>query len=211
MNTDTTNILEKPAAKRGIVSERILRVLLNHPDKKLTKYRISKLAKANISWVIEFLRILEKEKLVDGTKVKDYKGLIMYWHTKRIRPEYREYMIQKPLDLLKDMDLRYALTTYYAENLIQKYLFVSRFDFYISASDVEQWHNHLSAKGLVGKGNVRVLVDDENVFYNSSEREGLKVVSVPQLIIDLLEEGGPGAEAAKMLIKKESEHAISRI
>lgn len=60
----------------------------------------------------------------------------------------------------------------------------------------------LSDNGLVGKGNVRTLVDDEHVFYNAHTVKNINVVSTPQLILDLLIEGGPSAEAAEMLLGK---------
>ncbi|KEQ56872.1 hypothetical protein SCCGRSA3_02018 [Marine Group I thaumarchaeote SCGC RSA3] len=196
--------------KRGQVRERIFRVLLNHADEKLTKYRISKESEANIAWVIKTLRKLEKMGIVKSTEVRDYRKLIHHWRKLRTTPDKREYMVQNPLDLLKSAKLKYALTTYAAENLIQKYLFPSRIDFYIDPKDKVKWHNILSQEGLVGKGNTRVLIGDTHVFYNLSEKEGLKTVSVPQLVVDLLREGGPCAEAAEMLIEKEEEQLVHR-
>jgi hypothetical protein len=201
MYKNDTNILSN-TAKRGSVRERILRVLLNHHRERLTKYRITKLAKANISWVIEFLRSLEKHGLVEGTSVKDYHGLIKMWNGIRVEPEVREYMVRDILDLLKKTDMKYALTTYAAENLVQKYLFPSRTDFYIKSEDLKRWHGLLAANGLVGKGNVKVLITDEHVFYNSSVRDGMNVVSIPQLIVDLMVEGAVCGESADMLLKK---------
>ncbi len=209
MHITAANTSEKPAARRGYVRERILRVLLNNPKEKLTKYRIVKMTDANISWVIEFLRKLERDGLVEGTKVKDYRGLITMWKDIRMEPEAREYMVRDMMDFLKKTDMKYALTTYSAENLVQKYLFTSRIDFYIMPEDRQKWHEELSKKGLVGKGNVRVLTTDKHVFYNSFVREGLTVVSIPQLIVDLMVEGLVGVEAAEMLLKKE-EDVVSR-
>lgn len=214
MDINNTNMLANPAPKRGQVKERILRVLLNQANdqsEKLTKYKIVKLAKANISWVIELLKKLEKQGLVDGTRVKDYHGLITMWKNIRIRPDVREYMVRDILDLLRKTDMKYALTTYAAENLVQKYLFTSRIDFYIQPNDLHKWHNMLSEKGLVGKGNVRLLLTDEHVFYNSSVRDGLTVVSIPQLIVDLMAEGAVGGEAADMLLEKEMKHHVPRL
>jgi hypothetical protein len=210
MYKNDTNILSN-TAKRGSVRERILRVLLNHHRERLTKYRITKLAKANISWVIEFLRSLEKHGLVEGTSVKDYHGLIKMWNGIRVEPEVREYMVRDILDLLKKTDMKYALTTYAAENLVQKYLFPSRTDFYIKSEDLKRWHGLLAANGLVGKGNVKVLITDEHVFYNSSVRDGMNVVSIPQLIVDLMVEGAVCGEAADMLLKKEMNDSVSRL
>lgn len=196
--------------KRGYVREKILRVILNHPQQNLTKYRIVKNSGANISWVIEFLKKLEKMGLVEGTKVKDYRKLVLFWRNLRKRPEFREYMVKKPLELLKKTDLQYALTTYQAENFVQQYLFPSRTDFYIDPKDRERWHRVLTEEGLAGKGNTRVLIEDIHVFYNTSNKNGLSIVSIPQLIVDLLEEGGPCTEAAEMLMKKEEERFVSR-
>ena len=111
-------------------------------------------------------------------------------------------MLKDPLEFLKHSHLSYALTTYQAENLVQNYLFPSRVDIYIKEIDWEQWHDILSKKGLVGKGNVRLILSDEHVFYNSFEKDGLKIVSMPQLIIDLMNEGGVCVEAAELLVKR---------
>jgi len=194
--------------KRGFVRERITRILLNNPGGDLTKYRIAKLAKAAYSWTHDFLRELENDGLVEKTMVTDYGGLVSLWRGFRMVPDRREYMVQSPLEILRSAGLRYALTTYAAENLVQGHLFPSRIDFYIDPEDKARWHALLSREGLVGKGNTRVLIGDAHVFYNLSEREGLRTVSVPQLVVDLLGERGPCAEAAEMLIEKEEEQLV---
>ena len=195
----------KMPEKRGLVRERIIRILLNSPSGNLTKYRIAKLAEASYSWVYDFLNELENNNLIKNTRVLNYSELVLLWKKFQIVPNKREYMIKNPFEILKSTKLKYALTTYVAENLVQKYLFPSRIDFYIDPKDKIKWHNILSQEGLVGKGNTRVLIGDTHVFYNLSEKEGLKTVSIPQLIVDLLLERGPCAEAAEMLIEKEEE------
>ena len=196
--------------KRGLIRERIVRILLNSPSGNLTKYRVAKLAGGAYSWVHDFLKDLEGKGLIKKTKVVNYRKLIFLWKEFRIIPDKREYMIKNPLEILKSARLKYALTTYAAENLVQKYLFPSRIDFYIESKDKKKWHHIMSHEGLVGKGNTRMLIGDTHVFYNLAEKEGLKTVSIPQLIVDLLWEGGPCAEAAEMLIEKEEEQIISR-
>lgn len=190
--------------KRGTIRERVLRILLNNPSGNLTKYRMAKEAGGTYPWVHDFLKELEQDRLVEGTAVRDYKELISRWQRWRLEPETREYMLRKPLAVFGKVDLPYALTTYQAENLVQNYLFPSRIDFYIKRPDLGRWHGALKAEGLVGKGNARVLITDEQVFYNASERGGFRVVSIPQLIVDLLAEGGVCVEAAEMLVEKES-------
>jgi hypothetical protein len=187
---------------RGKVRDRILRVLINNPDGDMSKYEIAKHTCATYPWVRKFLLNLEEMGLVKGTIVLDYTALLRYWQSVNIKSKYREYMVKEPLKLLKNSKLPYALTTYQAENLIQNYLFPSRIDFYIKEADWKQWHDMISQKGLVGKGNMRLLLADEHVFYKAFEKNGLKIVSTPQLIIDLMIEGGVCVEAAELLIKK---------
>lgn len=182
--------------------ERIIRVLLNEPTGRLTMYRIAKEADCTFPWVHEFLQKLQTKELVEKTTVKDYNGLIKYWLEVKTKPEKTEYMHKNPLSLLIKSRLQYALTTYQAENLVQHYLFPSRTDLYIKREDKDQWHQLITKEGLVGKGNLRLLITDNHVFYRSTERRELKIVSLPQLTVDLLEEGGVCTEAAQKLLEK---------
>ena len=178
------------------------------PDGSLTKYELSKKAECSFPWVHEFLRKLEALDLVRGTTVKDYTGLLKHWLQVKTKPEKKEYMHKNPLSLIEKAKLLYALTTYQAENLVQHYLFPSRTDLYIRTSDAEEWHKLLTAEGLVGKGNVRLLITDPHVFYGSFKQQNLTVVCIPQLIVDLLEEGGVCTEAAEKLLEKVEHPAI---
>jgi hypothetical protein len=187
---------------RGKVRDRILRVLINNPDGDMSKYEIAKKTCATYPWVRKFLLNMEEMGLVKGTRVLDYPVLLRYWLSVNIKRKFREYMVKEPLKLLKNSKLPYALTTYQAENLIQNYLFPSRIDVYIKEDDWRQWHDMISKKGLVGKGNMRLILADEHVFYKVFEKNYLKIVSTPQLIIDLMSEGGVCVEAAELLIKK---------
>ncbi|OGS39880.1 MAG: hypothetical protein A3K77_03900 [Euryarchaeota archaeon RBG_13_31_8] len=188
---------------KGKKQERILRILLKTPDGSLSIYRIAKEANCSHVWVIKFLRKLEKINLVKKTKIKDIQSVFYYWLKISKFPLYREYNIQNPLDFLKKINLMYAITTYYAESFTQHYLFPSRVDIYVREQDIQEWHKRLTKKGLVGKGNMRILIDDEHVFYSNIKKEGFRIVSTPQLILDLLREEGVAIEAAQMLIKRE--------
>lgn len=194
--------------EKGKIQERIIRVLLNAPDGALTGYRVAKLAGSSYQWTYQVLQGLNSKGLVKGTKVVDYSGVINYWRSVRILPDKRDYMHREPIPLLKKAHMQYALTTYEAENLIQHYLFPSRTDFYVRKDEVGRWHTLLQEEGLVGQGNVRLLLADEHVFYAAREQEGLKIVSLPQLIVDLFEEGGVSAEAAERLLHKVEEDAL---
>jgi len=65
--------------RRGWIRERILRILLNEPDGTLTMYKVAKEAGCSFSWVHEFLGKLEVIMLVEGTRVRNYEGLVRDW------------------------------------------------------------------------------------------------------------------------------------
>jgi predicted transcriptional regulator len=194
--------------QRGTIRERVIRILLNEPKGTLTMYRISKEAKCSFSWVHEFLRKLETKGLVNKTKVKDYTGLVKYWLNVKTKADKKEYMHRDPINLLKRTKLQYALTTYQAENLVQHYLFPSRIDLYVRGEDAAQWHELITKEGLVGKGNLRLLMTDDQVFFGSFQRGGLSTVSVPQLIVDLFEEGSVCVAAAEKLLEKVTKNNV---
>ena len=187
---------------RGDKRERILRVLLNSKE-ALSKNELSKRAECTRQWIILFLKELEIKKLVKGTVPIDKIKLLQYWISISKKPKkYRSYMVKAPLELLKKTKLGYALTTYQAENIVQHYLFPSRIDLYIKESELDSWHSLMTKNGLYGKGNVRIIIADEHVMYGKRVINGLSIVSMPQLIVDLINEGGPCQEAAEMLMKR---------
>jgi hypothetical protein len=193
-------LLENPDRKRGFTKERIIRVLLNHSGGDLTKYRLAQLADASKSWTRQYTDKLEEKGLVEETTVTNPSELYREWLDQRIRPNQLEVSLQQPMQLLEDTDLKYVLTTYQAENLLQGFLFTSTTDFYIRPDQVGEWLELVEEKGLIGGGNTRIRVLDQHVFYNHQEVQGYSTVSVPQLILDLLGEGGPCEEAAEKLI-----------
>jgi len=193
-------LLEKPNRERGFNKERIIRVLLNHTEDDLTKYRLAQLADASEPWTRQYTEKLEDEGLIKGTTVVAAADLYRSWLEQRIEPNQLEISLQQPMNLLADTDLEYALTTYQAENLHQGFLFASSTDFYISPEDINNWLQIVEEKGLLGGGNTRIRVLDDHVFYNQQRVDGFSTVSVPQLILDLLAEGGPCEEAAEKLI-----------
>ena len=186
---------------RGDKRERILRVLLSSKE-ILSKNGLSKMAECSRQWVILFLKELEKKKLVKGIVLINKKKIMQYWISISKKPKkFREYMVKEPLSLLKKSKLDYALTTYHAENIVQHYLFPSRVDIYIKESDLDKWHSIMMKNGLYGKGNVRIIIADEHVMFGKRIINGISIVSNPQLIVDLFNEGGPCEEAAEMLMK----------
>ena len=194
-------VLEQPDRERGFNKERIIRVLLNHTGDDLTKYRVAQLSEASEPWTRQYTDKLEEQGLVDGTEVVAPGKLYQVWLDQRIEPNQLQVSLQQPMDLIAETDLQYALTTYQAENLHQGFLFTSTTDFYIAPEEISDWLAVVEERGLLGGGNTRIRVLDDHVFYNQQGVDGFSTVSIPQLILDLLAEGGPCEEAAKKLIE----------
>lgn len=144
------------------------------------------------------------------TKITNFQRYFEYWQQLSFLPLRRTYAIKDVLNVVDSANLQYAFTTYIGENNIQGYLFQSRFDIYIRPEEQEQWHTYLSNIGLVGRGNFRILVSDSHVFYESKKMKGYVTVSTPQLIVDLLNEGGVCIEAAHMLIERYEKRVFSK-
>ena len=193
-------LLERPDRERGFNKERIIRVLLNHTEDDLTKYRLAQLSETSEPWTRQYTEKLEEQGLIEGTKVVAPAALYQAWLDQRIEPTQLELSLQQPMDLLAETDLQYALTTYQAENMHQGFLFASTTDFYITPEESSDWLAVVEENGLLGGGNTRIRVLDEHVFYNQKAIDSFSTVSVPQLILDLLAEGGPCTEAAEKLI-----------
>ncbi|MEA2054007.1 MAG: hypothetical protein U9O96_02650 [Candidatus Thermoplasmatota archaeon] len=186
----------------GVKRERILRVLMNDSDGSLTKYKVAKLSECSISWAIEFMQNLERDGYIKGTKVVKPEALLEYWASIARKSIHYEFFIQSPTELLQNIDLEYVLTTYLAENLLNHYLFPARIDIYIHKTDLHTWKERVSKNGLFGKGNLRMLLYDEHVFYKKRRVDSLWVASIPQVLVDLKIEGGVCEEAYEMMVKK---------
>lgn len=193
-------LLERPDRERGFNKERIIRTLLNHTDDTLTKYQLAQLAETSEPWTRQYTEKLEEQGLIEGTKVVAPSALYQAWLDQRIEPTQLEVSLQQPMDLLAETDLQYALTTYQAENMHQGFLFASTTDLYIAPEESSDWLAVVEENGLLGGGNTRIRVLDDHVFYNQKAIDGFATVSIPQLILDLLAEGGPCTEAAEKLI-----------
>ena len=74
---------------------------------------------------------LGKTGIVKGTRVLKFQILLKLWMKWELPYKTMRYLIKDPIELLRETKLKYALTTYQAENLIQNYLFPSRIDFHI--------------------------------------------------------------------------------
>lgn len=194
-------LLKPPDRERGFMCERLLRILLSHPDGDLTKRTLAEKAETSDAWAAKFTNQLEDHDLIEGTAVRDPRGLYDYWQDKRVPPSNVTVSLQSPIDRIQEADLRHAFTTYQAENAHQGFLFASNTALYVHPDDTEEWVSLIEDQGLIGGGNTEFRVTDSHVFYGATTVNGLETVCVPQLILDLLDEGGPCIEAAERLIE----------
>ena len=176
---------------------------MNEPNGSLTKYKVAKLSNCTISWTIDFLQNIADLGYIKNTKVMKPEELLKYWASIGKKMSKFDFFIQSPNEFLLDMDLEYVLTTYAAENILNHYLFPSRTDIYIKKDNLLDWQKKIEHNnGLFGKGNFRLLIYDEHVFYKKKKINSVWVASVPQVMVDLLKEGGVCLEAYEMMVKK---------
>jgi hypothetical protein len=194
-------LLKPPSNKRGFKKEGLLRVLLNHPDGSLSKREVGREAGTTGAWAVKFTNQLEEKGLIDGTAVKDPRGLYDYWRKVRVSPSRVTVSVQSPVETIQNASWDYAFTTYQAENAHQGFLFASNTAVYVHPDDASAWSSFIEDNGLIGGGNTEFRIADDHVFYQAETVNGIRTVSVPQLIVDLLDEGGPCVEAAERLIE----------
>jgi hypothetical protein len=195
-------LLEKPARERGFKKERLHRVLLNHPNGELSRYELAQRADVSKGWAYEYFEQLGSEGYIRDATVQDPVGLYRHWLGTRIEPNTVRVSFQQPLNQIRAADLDYALTTYEAEQAHQGFLFSSSIDLYVREDDIPTWLTIIEENGLIGGGNTEFRATDEHVFYNTHTVDDITTVSLSQLIVDLLDEDGPAAEAATRLIEE---------
>lgn len=195
-------LLEPPSRTRGFKKEGLLRLLLNHPEGTLTKRELGREVGTSASWTVNFTNQLANEGLIEGTTVLDSRRLYEYWRDVRVSPSTVSVSLQSPVEAIQEFGVAHAFTTYRAENAHQGFLFPANTALYVRPGDASEWNAFIEANGLVGGGNTEFRIADEGVFYNATSVSGIRTVSVPQLIVDLLAEGGPCVEAAERLIER---------
>ncbi|HLF06245.1 MAG TPA: hypothetical protein VI893_03590 [Thermoplasmata archaeon] len=206
-------IREHSTDRSGFGRERILRRLLvpgTTRGKGKTLYRIAKEAGVAYGWSHRILKDLERRGAFKQSTLVDPAEAFTYWLEHHRAPMFRDYHVPDPALIIGKAALEYAATTYAADHVTTQYLFPKRWDLYIRAEDAREWHKAITKVGFVGEGNLRLLRHDPDVLITGGIRRDLMVVNVPQLILDLLFEGGPCVEAAQYMIER-SYHAKTAI
>ena len=157
-------------------------------------------APVSTSWASEYLDQLEQEGLVLETTVLDPNTIYERWVETRVEPNTTRVSLQQPLGQIHDSGLEYAFTMDEAEPIHQGFLFASTTAIYVRETDIEAWLDLIAEIRLVGGGNMELRATDEHVFSNAQTVDGVTTVSIPQLIVDLLDVGGPAFEAGNRLM-----------
>lgn len=190
--------------RRNIKNIRIIRRLLERPDGSWTMYALAKDSGASQPFGVKMIRKLESMGFVSRTKVTDLAGLARYGASIIPGPLVTaNFYIPEPVEFLKKSNERYAITTYFAENLVTHHLFPSRCDAYMTAEGLNRTRKRLWKKGLAGAGNLRLMIPvDERIIDEARVIHGTSVVSFGQLMIDLVKEGGVCIEAFDILVNR---------
>lgn len=182
--------------------ERIYRVLLSIKSRNQSWYRIAKEAEVSYGWAYRVLQSLEARGIIDGAEIINARELFLTWASRKDWRFFREYHVQDPVTPLRHCKMKYALTGYFAENLVGHYLFPRYFEIYIHEKDAAVWNETIVKSGYVGRGNLKVIVADDHVFYESERINDWPLVSVQQLIVDLYRNGAECSEAADLLVRR---------
>lgn len=195
--------------------QNIIRVMLNHKNKSFTVRELAKEANISTGLSAKILSslaatgyIVKKPKI----KLTSFKLLNAWAYTTSIKEighisfsaaERPEYLLKKISQIAVQLKLNYAFTLYGATELVSPYVVPNSVDFYILSSDKEKWEKALVKHNIfpAENGNINVYLVDKDYFYNSLEINGCKIISLPQLYVDLLSLGGRGEEAAQQILK----------
>ena len=191
-----------------------IRVLLSEKGKKLRIRELAEKARVSVGMAFKIIGALEAcghlEKK-QGIQVINYEKLLKSWsytvsikENKKIEflaAERPQYLIKKIGDLLrKEM---YSFTLFSATELVAPYVAPNEVHLYILKSKEKEVSDIFAKNGMMRaeQGNIICYLVDESHFYGSREIRGIKIISLPQLYVDLLSYGGRGEEAAEQVLK----------
>lgn len=186
-------------------------------------YKLADRAGVAFSWVHKTVGELADRGWVhtDGRiEVTDPTAVFAWWRENRTVPKVHGFHVANvrttAAALFREHQIPHAITTYYAENAYQGHLFARRLDTYVRADDLERARAALlELGGQLGGTTFRLLTGDdaildEVVLVGKGPTE-LRYAPVPQVILDLMTEGGSAREAADLLLQRAYPHAHPRL
>lgn len=182
------------------------------PDSSL--YALHRSTDVTFAWVHEIVSELRaKGWLADDPPLRVTEPAAVYgwWAGQRKPPEVSAVQVQDPALMAHRLSVERriptAVTTYYAENFYQGHLFPRRMDTYVPAHRVVEARNWLVHAGAqLGGLNFRLLAIDDAFFTEAVPGAPgpmqLQFAPLPQVIVDLIQEGAAAKEAADLLIQR---------
>ncbi len=192
----------------------IIRVLLNEKDKKLTLRELAAKAKVSLGMAVRIVGALESCRQVEkrrGIYVTSIPKMLKGWayttslyenvKLEFLAPERPQYLLKKISNILQKET--YAFTLFSATEIVAPYVAPNKLHLYISKGAEQKVSKLFGKNGIIPaeEGNIVCYVVDESHFYGSKEIRGVKVISFPQLYVDLISYGGRGEEAAEYVLK----------
>jgi len=198
-------------------SSRILRLLLENPERIWNFLTLSYEAQINIRTAFLVIELLKEKGFIDKKRgvirlikpgelldywAKNYSyqnnRILTYFSFSRTFEEFKESLSK----VSKEENIDYALTLHSGAALVAPFVRFKDVYLYIKGKP-EIWEKELNLKPVESGGTVHLLLPyDEGVFYNKQEIDEVLVVCNTQLYIDLLNYGSRGREQAEFLRKQ---------
>lgn len=189
---------------------RIVRWLLIEPGRKWPVSELSSRARVSPGLVSRTLATLARDGYISrdasGFRLVDGAGLLEKWATAPPPDEIVEtgVTLEGPGEVLRAVAAKrgsgddYALTAEAGADRVAPFARYSRAELYVR--DLDEWKRYLKLTPVPVGGNVVLIKsNDPGVFDGSSIRDGLVVVSVPQLYVDLVRRESVGSTAAAFM------------
>ncbi len=189
---------------------RVVRWLLIEPQRPWTLDDMAGRAGLTLGFVSRVFKTLARDAYMSrargDNRVRDRDGLLDAWASApRPKDSVSERVATVPgtenlLQMIRgSADAgRYAITADAAADRIAPFARYSRVEMYVD--DVADWDRSLQLTAVPRGGNlVLIKPSDAGVLDGAFEREGLRLVSRPQIYVDLVRRGGAAADAAEFM------------
>lgn len=186
---------------------RVVRWLLIEPQRSWALEDMADRTGLTLGFVSRVFKTLARDAYMDrargANRVRDRDALLDAWAAApRPKDAVSERVVtvsgtENLLQVIRDSSTttRYAITAEAAADRIAPFARYSRVEMY--SDDVAGWDQSLGLTPVPRGGNlVLIQSTDAGVFDGAFERDGLQLVSRPQLYVDLVRRGGAAAEAA---------------
>jgi len=199
-------------------SLRVIRWLLIEPDRRWTVAEMGQRAQVSASFVSRVFASLRSQDWVERragrygyTRVTDSAAMMLGWADAPAQPvevAQRVSLLAEPPQISMAIaeaanGARYALTSEAAAEFVSPYARYTSVDVYVD--DFSYWDEALGLTRVGRGGNVRLVrPTDQGVFDGSGPRlpSQPRIVSLPQLFVDLSRAGGAAQEAATFLLEQ---------